>query len=70
MAILRYKDIQKLSKKELSGKKLELKKELMRLRSQSASGTSPENPGRISEIRRTLARISTIKNGGSQKRHE
>ena len=65
MAILRYKEIEKLSDKEISSKKLELEKELMRSRSQVASGTAPENPGKIREIKRTLARIKT-KMGGSK----
>ncbi len=65
MAILRYKEIEKLSDKEISSKKLELEKELMRSQSQVASGTSPENPGKIKEIKRTLARIKT-KMGGNK----
>ena len=60
MAILRPSDIKKLTPKELGEKELELKKELMRLKSQVAVGTQPENPGRIGEIRRTLARIKTM----------
>ena len=60
MAILRFKDAQKLSEKELTQKKAELRKDLMRLKSQAASGTAPENPGKIKEIKRTIARILTI----------
>ena len=72
MALLRYKDALKLSEKELANQKLELEKEQMRLNSQVASGTAPENPGRIKEIRRTLARIKMIENqkGGSKSRHD
>ncbi len=47
---------------ELKEKTLELEKELMKLRAQVASGTPPENPGRMGEIKKTLARIITIKN--------
>lgn len=60
MAIVRFKDAQKLSGKELAQKKVELRKELMRLKSQAASGTAPENPGKIKEIKRSIARILTI----------
>jgi len=60
MAILRTREIRKLAGRELDEKLLELKKELMRLRSQVASGTLPESPGKIKEIKRTLARIKTI----------
>jgi len=39
----------------------ELRKELMRFRSQVAAGTIPRNPGRIKLIKKTIARIHTIK---------
>ncbi len=61
MAILRYKEIVKMGEKELDNKSTELKKELMKVRSQVATGTPPENPGRIREIRRTMARINTLR---------
>ena len=68
MAILRYSDAKKLSSKELASKKLELQRELMRLKSQVISGTAPENPGKIKEIKRTLARIATLNGGRNTKR--
>ena len=70
MAILRYKEIKKLSDKELSSKKLELEKERIRLNSQVASGSTPENPGNIREIKRALARIETFENitGGTKQK--
>lgn len=61
MAIIRSKDVRKMNEKEFEEKELELKKELMKLRSQVASGTPPENPGRIKALKRTLARLATIK---------
>lgn len=69
MAILKYRDAQKLSPKELTSKSLELKRELMRLRSQVASGTAPENPGKIRELKRSIARLASLSQkveGGSQ----
>ncbi len=66
MAILRVKDIKKMGAKEIGEKKLELEKELMKLRSQVASGTPPENPGRVRAIRRTLATLTMI--GGEGKK--
>jgi len=60
MAIIRFKDALKLNKKDLASKMLELKRELMRYQSQVASGTAPENPGKIREIRRTLAKLVSI----------
>ncbi len=60
MAILRGEEIQNMSKEELDEKVFELKSELFRERSKIASGGAPENPGRIAEIRRTIARIYTM----------
>nr|WP_201721284.1 50S ribosomal protein L29 [Methanonatronarchaeum thermophilum] len=37
-----------------------LENELVSLRAQEAAGGQPENPGRIREIRRTIARIKTV----------
>ena len=37
-----------------------LKSELVRERALTSAGGAPENPGRIGEIRRTIARIKTI----------
>jgi len=37
-----------------------LKSELVRERALTSAGGAPENPGRIGEIRRTVARIKTI----------
>lgn len=60
MAILRSKDILKLTPKEREEKIKELKKELMKLKSQIAMGSLPESPGKVRAIKRTLARILTL----------
>ena len=62
MAILRPKEIRNLNKEEKEKQLQQLKTELSREHSAVASGTKPENPGRIKEIRRTIARILTIEN--------
>ena len=61
MAILRSEAIRDLSEEEMAGKLTELRKELLKERSMIASGGASENPGRIREIRRTVARILTIR---------
>lgn len=61
MVILRKEDIRDMSLDELDEKLLELRNELLRERSIIAAGGAPENPGRIKEIRRTIARMKTIK---------
>ena len=60
MAILRPKEVRNLSQDERKKQLQQLKTELAREKSAVASGTRPENPGRIKEIRRTIARILTI----------
>ena len=61
MAILRSEEIRDMSINEMEEKIKELKNELFRERAIIASGGVPENPGRIKEIKRTIARILTIK---------
>ncbi len=59
MPLLRVDDIRKMSRKERRAKLEELRAELLRLRTQAARGTL-ENPARIREIRRAIARILTV----------
>lgn len=61
MAILRADEIRELTDDEVEEELENLEAELLRVRSVQAAGGAPENPGRISEIRRTIARIKTIK---------
>ena len=61
MAIMRNEEIRDLSLEEKEEKEAELRNELLRERSMIASGGAPENPGRIKEMRRTIAKILTIK---------
>ncbi len=60
MAILKMKKIREMSEKELDEKLKELKLELMKEKGFSEIGTV-KNPGRIKEIKRTIARILTYK---------
>ncbi|MFQ5648102.1 MAG: 50S ribosomal protein L29 [Candidatus Aenigmatarchaeota archaeon] len=59
MAILRPKGIRKLSDKELNEKLNELQLELSKERANIEIGATVSSPGRIREIRRTIARIQT-----------
>lgn len=60
MAILRPSEIRDMSIEEMKAKLRELRAELARERAIAAAGGSLENPGRIRELRRTIARILTI----------
>jgi large subunit ribosomal protein L29 len=58
--VLKAKEIRDLTPKERSEKLHELKEELMHERGVSAMGGSPPSPGKIRQIRMTIARIQTI----------
>jgi len=60
MAILKMKKIREMSDKELDEKQREIKLELSKDKASSEMGTV-KNPGRIREMRRTVARILTEK---------
>jgi len=60
MPILRMKDIRAMSSKERREKIAELQTELARLRTMVKAGGSIDNPSRIRELRKTIARILTI----------
>lgn len=59
MALIRKNELKQMNETQLKGKLTDLKKELMKLRAQAASGTPPQNPGQVKEIKRTIARILT-----------
>ena len=60
MAILRVKEIRKMKPGERVEKLNELYAELRKLRAKVAAGGAVENPGRIRELKRAIARILTI----------
>jgi large subunit ribosomal protein L29 len=60
MPILRIKDIRAMSSEDRRKKLTELRTELMRLKTMIKAGGSVENPARIRELRKTIARILTI----------
>lgn len=58
---MKIKEITKLKGDELDKKLAELKTELMKLKGQAATGTPPKSPGQIGKIKKTIARILTVK---------
>ncbi|MCD6248220.1 MAG: 50S ribosomal protein L29 [Hadesarchaea archaeon] len=60
MAILKSDEIRDMSLEEMEAKLEELSSELARVRGMAATGGSLESPGRIRELRRTIARLKTI----------
>ena len=61
MAILRADEIREMDDAALDEKLNDLNTELAKERGKIAVGGFPENEGRIREIRRTIARIKTIR---------
>lgn len=62
MPILRVKEIRGMSTEDRQKRLRELQNELVRLRTMIKAGGSIENPARVHELRRTIARILTIQN--------
>jgi len=60
MAILRLKDIRDLSSEKRKEKVTEFRTELARLKTMVEAGGAIDNPTRIRQLRKTIARILTI----------
>jgi ribosomal protein L29 len=56
---MKAKELAKSSAADLSGKRTELQKELIKLHAQVATGTQIKNPGQIRQVKRNIARIET-----------
>jgi len=66
MPIMRTKDIRAMSSEDRGKKLTELRTELLRLKTMIKAGGAIENPGRVKELRKTIARILTIENEESR----
>lgn len=62
MAILTADEIRDLDEDEMKEKINDLQKELVEERGQIEVGGFAENPGRIKEMKKTIARIKTVLN--------
>jgi large subunit ribosomal protein L29 len=62
MPIIRMKDIRTMSSEDRKKKIIELRTELVRLKTMVKAGGSLDNPSRIRELRKTIARILTVEN--------
>ena len=60
MTIIKKNKIREMTDAELSAKLFEFQKELNSERGKLASGGRTSNPGKISELRRSVARVLTI----------
>jgi len=62
MPILRVSEIRKMSNEEREKRLTELRAELARMRTMVKAGGAVDNPSRIRELKRTIARILTVIN--------
>jgi len=62
MTILKKSELKQMNEKACNDKLVELRKELIKINTQIAMGTTPENPGRIREIKKTIAKLETRNN--------
>lgn len=60
MAILKSEKIREMEIGRIKEKLEELEDELVKVNTKIGSGGVPENPGKVKEIKRTIARIKTI----------
>ena len=60
MAILRADEMREMTDEELQSELENLRSELLQETSIQAAGGAPDNPGRISEMKKTIARIKTV----------
>ena len=58
---MKAKEIRNMDGKGLDEKLVELKKELIKLNAQVAVGASIKNPGQVKKVKKTIARVLTIK---------
>ena len=59
MAILKKSELNQMNGEVIKSKINDLKKEMIKINAQRSSKTVPENPGRVKEIRRTIAKLLT-----------
>ncbi len=60
MAILRVKEIRRLNPQQREARLKSARDELLAIRAKLSSGGSIEDPGRIKELKRVIARILTV----------
>ena len=59
---MKVKELRLMNESDTNSKLIDLKKELMKINSQIAIGTVPKSPGKVREIKRTIARILSVNN--------
>jgi len=68
MAILKIKQIREMKPEDLDKKLSDLRLELLKEMGNVKMGRAIKNPGKIKELRRTIARLSTVKKERGRKK--
>lgn len=58
---MKHKELVALKPADLDKKEKEITMELLKLKGQVATGTTPKSPGQIKQLKKLLARIATIR---------
>ena len=58
------KELRSLTQKEIEARMVDLRKEMIKVNAQAATGTTPKNPYQIRNSKRTIARILTFRREG------
>jgi large subunit ribosomal protein L29 len=61
MSIVKAKEVRGMTREQADKQLQDLQNELLKERAITSTGGAPENPGRIRELRRSIARILTIR---------
>ena len=67
---MKFKELASLDDKALEKKLSELQLELIKENSQVASGTTPKSPGKLRDMKKTVAKIRTLQTERSVKNNE
>lgn len=57
--MIKKAEIKNMDVKRLEENLIELRKELIRINAQISTGTTPENPGNVKQLKKNIARILT-----------
>ena len=57
---MRFKELKTMNEQDLRGKLSELRKEHMKNSAQRALGSSIKNPGKLRQVRKTIAKITML----------
>jgi large subunit ribosomal protein L29 len=68
MPFISAKEVRALTEEQRAQRMLELRAELSKMRTMSSAGGALENPSRIRELRKAIARILTIENEAATSR--